>query len=190
MTLGAKRIVDLRSQDEARIRECAALLVEGFKEHWPEAWPTLESAYEEVNESLGPNRTSRVALDNSGSVAGWIGAIPAYHGRVWEVHPLVVRADCRRQGLGRALVHDLEQQAGGQGVITLYVGTDDEDNLTSLGGVDLYPDVLSKLSSIGNLCAHPFEFYQRCGFTLAGVMPDANGFGKPDIFLAKRISRP
>ncbi|MGH9836912.1 MAG: hypothetical protein ACREBD_04320 [Blastocatellia bacterium] len=24
-------------------------------------------------------------------------------------------------------------------------------------------------------------------FVIAGVMPDANGFGKPDIYLAKRV---
>ena len=34
---------------------------------------------------------------------------------------------------------------------------------------------------------HPFEFYQKLGFVIVGVMPDANGLGKPDIFMAKRL---
>jgi hypothetical protein len=31
------------------------------------------------------------------------------------------------------------------------------------------------------------EFYQKLGYVIVGVIPDANGFGKPDIFMAKRL---
>jgi aminoglycoside 6'-N-acetyltransferase I len=37
------------------------------------------------------------------------------------------------------------------------------------------------------LVVHPYEFYKKVGFTIVGVLPDANGFGKPDIFMAKRV---
>lgn len=43
------------------------------------------------------------------------------------------------------------------------------------------------IASIRNLGGHPYEFYQRCGFTIVGVLPDASGPGKPDIFMAKRL---
>jgi aminoglycoside 6'-N-acetyltransferase I len=53
--------------------------------------------------------------------------------------------------------------------------------------VDLYPDVLEHLANIKNLRGHPYEFYQKIGFSIVGVMPDANGPGKPDIYMAKRV---
>jgi len=74
-----------------------------------------------------------------------------------------------------------------RGGSTIYLGTDDENGRTSLGGVDLYPDPLMAAAQIQNLRRHPFEFYRKLGFAIVGVLPDANGFGKPDIFMAKRV---
>ena len=34
---------------------------------------------------------------------------------------------------------------------------------------------------------HPAGFYQRMGFEVVGLIPDANGPGKPDILMAKRV---
>jgi aminoglycoside 6'-N-acetyltransferase I len=56
-----------------------------------------------------------------------------------------------------------------------------------VGGVDLYPGVLQHISQISNLRDHPFEFYQKLGFEVVGIIPDANGPGKPDILMAKRV---
>ena len=55
-------------------------------------------------------------------------------------------------------------------------------------GVDLYDNLPQRLATVRNLRRHPFEFYQRLGFTIVGVVPDANGPGKPDILMAKRIA--
>jgi aminoglycoside 6'-N-acetyltransferase I len=181
------RIVDLSSVNEASIQQAAALLVEGFKDDWPEAWPDMEAALNEVRESLAEGRISRVALDADSQVLGWIGGVPHYDGNVWELHPLVVHSDYRGQGIGRALVVDLERQVRARRGLTLWVGTDDESGMTSLAGVDLYPNVLKHLAKIQNLKGHPYEFYQKLGFAIVGVMPDANGWGKPDIYLAKRV---
>lgn len=182
------RIEDLRPYDEAAIRQVAALLVAGFADHWPDAWPDTESALAEVRESFGEGRISRVALDD-GTVLGWIGGVPTYDGRVWELHPLVVAPERQGQGVGRALVDSLERAARARGGLTVMLGTDDEDGMTTVAGVDLFPNVLEHLASIKNLRRHPFEFYQKLGYVIVGVVPDANGLGKPDILMAKSLVR-
>jgi aminoglycoside 6'-N-acetyltransferase I len=179
-------IIDLVPGDEEAIRQAAALLVKEFRGQ-PPAWPDMDAALEEVREILEPDHVCRAAVDEQGVVLGWIGGEPHYEGHVWELHPLVVRADHQRQGIGRALVEDLEEQVRARGADTLWLGADDQDNGTSLFGVDLYPDPLAHLARIENLGEHPYEFYQKMGFVIVGVMPDANGPGKPDIYLAKRV---
>jgi aminoglycoside 6'-N-acetyltransferase I len=182
-------IRDLRAEDEELIQQVAAMLVVAFKELAPDAWPDMESALEEVRESFGPDRLSRVAVDEAGTALGWVGGIRQYDGQVWELHPLVVRPDCQRQGIGRALVADLETRVREQGGLTLWLGTDDETYMTTLAGVNLYPNVWEHVAQIKNLRGHPYEFYQKLGFVIVGVMPDANGRGKPDIFMAKSVRR-
>ena len=187
------QIITLSSDAHSSIQQTATLLIEGFQDHWPDAWPDLSAAIPEVHESFGSDRISRVAIESDVSdadipqIVGWIGGIRQYDGHVWELHPLVVKRSHQGQGIGRALVHDLENQVRQRGGLTLWVGTDDETGMTSLSGVDLYDDPLDHLARIQNLRGHPYSFYQRLGFAIVGVMPDANGRGKPDIFMAKRV---
>jgi aminoglycoside 6'-N-acetyltransferase I len=183
------RIVNLRPDDEAAIRQVAALLVEGFAANWPEAWPDLESALEEVRESFAVGRISRVALDEDGMVLGWIGGISQYRGHVWELHPLVVRVNQQGKGIGRALVTDLEERVKEHGGLTITLGTDDVNQQTTLAGINLFPNVCEHLAHLRNLSRHPYEFYQKQGYVIVGLMPDANGPGKPDILMAKSVVR-
>ncbi|HLW03872.1 MAG TPA: GNAT family N-acetyltransferase [Ktedonobacterales bacterium] len=171
------------------IQQVAALLVAGFAAHWPDAWPTLDTALEEVRESFGDGRISRVALDEQGAALGWIGGISQYRGRVWELHPLVVDVARQGQGIGRALVTDFEAQVRARGGLTITLGSDDEAGLTTLAGVNLYPNVWEHIAHIQNPGHHPYEFYQKLGFAIVGIVPDANGPGKPDILLAKSVAQ-
>jgi aminoglycoside 6'-N-acetyltransferase I len=177
------RIENLTPNNDTAIQQAATLLVEGFGP----CWPDQEAALEEVREALEPERICRIAVDDGGRVLGWIGAINQYDGHAWELHPLVVASEQRRRGIGRALVEDLETQVRARGGMTIYLGTDDENGMTSLSGVDLYPDLFGHLQRIQNLMGHPYEFYQKLGYTIVGVIPDANGPGKPDILMAKRL---
>ncbi|OGO51200.1 MAG: aminoglycoside 6'-acetyltransferase [Chloroflexi bacterium RBG_16_68_14] len=179
------RIIDLTAENESAVQQAAALLVELL----PEGWPTMEAALQEVRESLAPGRISRIALEGE-AVLGWVGGLERYRGHVWELHPLVVRRERQRQGIGRALVADLEGRVRERGGNTLFVGADDERGETSLAGIDLYPDPLEHVRRIRNVSGHAYEFYQKLGYVIVGVVPDANGFGKPDIYLAKRIAPP
>jgi len=178
-------IVDLDPGKPELLEQAAALLLDRM----PEGWPTLELAREHVREMLDPARIAR-AFVRGRQLLGWVGGLERYTDHVWELHPLVVRADHERRGVGRALVLDLEQRVRELGIHTMFVGSDDETGLTSLAGVDLYPDVVAHLARLRDLGGHPFGFYQRLGYSVIGVVPDANGFGKPDIYLAKRLAPP
>jgi aminoglycoside 6'-N-acetyltransferase I len=184
------RLIDLHRADEAVREQCAALLVAAFGDLAPQAWPDLAAGRAEVAEASRPPAVARVLLDGDGVVAGWIGAVPRYDGHVWEIHPLAVGAAQRGRGHGRQLLAEIERLAAAAGVSTLWLGSDDEVGATSLAGRDLYGDPFEALRSIRNLRRHPFEFYQKCGFTIVGVVPDANGPGKPDILLARRVEPP
>jgi aminoglycoside 6'-N-acetyltransferase I len=180
-------IISLTRENEHLLQQAAQLLVDAFCEHWPDAWPTLEEGLEEVHEMLEPERICRAAVDERGNLLGIIGGIPGYDGLVWELHPLAVQPSLQGQGIGRELVEDLEEQVRLKGGLTITLGTDDEDNMTSLSDVDLYENLWEKIRDIRNLKNHPFEFYQKLGYVITGVVPDANGRGKPDILMAKRV---
>jgi aminoglycoside 6'-N-acetyltransferase I len=181
------RIVDLSALSPSWRVRVAEMLLAGFAEHGSAGWPDLASAEREVEGSLQLGSISRVALDEQDEVLGWIAAQSHYSGHVWELHPLVVAPAHQGQGIGSLLVRDLEEQVRQRGGITIMLGSDDEDNSTSLGGVDLYPEPLKHLQDLRNLKRHPYSFYLRLGYSVVGVIPDANGPGKPDIWLAKRV---
>jgi aminoglycoside 6'-N-acetyltransferase I len=178
--------IDLTVDRPAMVDQVAHLLHDAFRGRAAD-WQDLESARREVVDSLSEGKVSRVAVNESGTIVGWIGATPMYGGHVWEIHPLVVAPSHRRHGVGRTLVRDLEEIVRQKGAVTLWAGSDDENAETSLSGADLYVDVPGAIRNVRNLKAHPYEFFVRVGFTIVGVMPDANGPGKPDILLAKRI---
>ena len=179
------RITDLSVQPAIVRQQAAALLVKGF-DH-PRGWPTIEAATREVERVL--RQGLAIAASEDELLLGWIGGLPEYDGRVWELHPLVVRRDRRLHGIGRALVGTFEVEARSRGALTFTLGTDDDGGHTSLAGVDLYDDVPRHIDELHDLGSrHPFLFYQRLGYVVTGVMPDANGPGRPDIYMSKAAS--
>lgn len=176
-------IEELPADDADAIDQAATLLAAAFP-HWT---PDQQAARAEIEETLGPDRICLLARADT-AILGWIGAIPTYS-HAWELHPLVVRQDVRGQGIGRALVAALEERVRERGALTLYLGTDDDGPVpgTSAGGVALFPNVLAHAASL-TVVRHAAGFYRRLGFEVVGLIPDANGPGKPDVLMAKSLA--
>ena len=177
---------DLDPSALAAREQCAQLLVDEFREIAPDAWPVIDKARETVDECVlsGPVRLARV----DDMIVGWIGGRHTFS-RVWELHPLVVARAAQRRGIGRALVADLERIVAARGAMTLVLGSDDEVGLTSLAGIELYPNPLEHLARLEDRGGHAFTFYLKCGFVVTGVVPDANGFWQPSEKVPARRDR-
>jgi aminoglycoside 6'-N-acetyltransferase I len=172
----------LKANDTIWIEEVAAMLVDAFSH----SWTSIDEGIEEVKECLEEEKVALVAVAD-GHAVGFIGAMPQYEKTGWEMHPLVVSRDCRGKDIGESLVKELEKEVLLRGGVMIYLGTDDEFGSTSLSGCNLFEDTFEKIKNIKNLNKHPYEFYEKQGYKIVGVFPDANGIGKPDIWMAKRL---
>jgi len=181
------KIITLTKDNDRLIQQAAQLLVDAFHEHWADAWPSLEDGLKEIHEMLETERICRATIDDNENLLGIIGGIPQYDGHVWELHPLAIQPAMQGKGIGRTLVEDFEEQVRLRGGLTITLGSDDEDNMTSLSNIDLYENLWEKVRDIRNFKRHPFEFYQKMGYVITGIVPDANGVGKPDIIMSKRV---
>ena len=183
-------IVNMQTLNQEQRTQAAQMLTDEL----PLGWATLADALEEVADRVdnierdGDGESLFLAAVEDDEVLGWVGMLPSYSGRVYELHPLVIRHDQQGRGTGTKLVRALEAAAKERGGLTLQLGADDEKpgGETSLANVDLYDDLPRRLREF-EPGTHQTSFYMKLGFKIVGVMPDANGIGKPDIFLAKRL---
>ena len=142
----------------------------------------------EVQECMSDKMIMLSATEEK-KLIGWISARPQYDGNVWELQPLVINKNYRGRGIGKMLVQALESEVSKMGGLTLCCGSDDEDFQTSLSEPDIYANLWDKIKNVENYKNHPYQFYQKCGFQIIGIIPDANGRRKPDIILGKRIGK-
>jgi len=180
------RIVAFETLTDRQRGQAADILRAAFT-HQPAAFSGPGEPEAEVASFGVAAERSALAAVRDDLVIGWIGLIETYS-HAWEMHPLAVHPAHQRRGVGTALVAALEAQARGKGVLTIYLGSDDDFGGTNLFGQDLFPHVAGKLDSVAETAGHAFGFYRRQGYEVVGVIPDANGAGKPDILMAKRLS--
>ncbi len=180
------RIVDLTDCPDSYREQAAIILFETFKERNIPAWPNLDEARKEVSECIGSNFIC-IGYCIDEKLLGWVGLRPMYD-FTWELHPMVVSTGFQRMRIGYRLNEELEVIARRRGIKGIALGADDENGETSLSGKDLaLCDLGKEIREIQNYRDHPYEFYMKCGYQIVGVIPDANGFGKPDIWMWKRI---
>ena len=179
--------VDLHTVNRGIRAEAARVLLEAFSAKNNRTWETLADAEKELNECLNADFVCSGCV-RDGSVVGWIGARPMYGNTTWELHPLVVHPRFQGKGIGRKLIEHLEETAANRGVGGIVLGTDDETGSTSLSTYDFdCGSVADAIERIEDFDRHPFRFYEKCGYRIVGVVPDANGPGKPDILMWKRV---
>jgi aminoglycoside 6'-N-acetyltransferase I len=180
-------IEDLTADDGAAIEQAAALLVD-YAPNRAAAWPDLEAAYETIEEALDGDGIVRVALNDAGNVIGYAAAAPQYS-HAWELYPFVVAGDEQGKGVGSALLADIEELVSAEGGLTVYLGADDLDGVTSAADADLFPNVVAHAQKLETRSRrHPLGFFRSQGYEVIGLIPDANGQGRPDIWLAKSVS--
>jgi aminoglycoside 6'-N-acetyltransferase I len=173
--------------DPIQIDELARLTYAAFKTHAPDWLPTAADARRRVLQATAADRINRVLLNSASVPVGWIGVTPINHGRIWEIHPLAVAPAEQGKGYGSMLVSEVERLAQSRGVLGLLVGTSDETGATPLYGVDLYQNPCALLNRLTGAEQHAVTFWRKVSFTVVGVVPDAEGRGRPSILLAKRV---
>jgi aminoglycoside 6'-N-acetyltransferase I len=166
-------------------RDAAAQVMADAFAHMPGAF---DGAFaEEVDSFLTDPDRAAVAAVRGERVLGWVGRIAGNYDYAWEMHPLCVDPPAQRSGVGAALVGEIEARARAAGMLTLYLGTDDDFGGTTLAGQELFPGVAQRIATLAEIRGHPFAFYRKQGYEVVGLLPHVNGFGKPDILMAKRL---
>lgn len=157
-------------------------------------WPDMPSAQAEVADCLHTGFIALGLVENSGDrLVAWGGLRPMYGAHTWELHPLVVDPREQGKGYGAELLRHLEGAAAHRGVAGIVLGSDDETASTSLSAVDFehtaVGDAIANIVPRPGRPVHPYRFYQRQGYRIVGVIPDATGPGRPDILMWKPLHR-
>lgn len=180
ININSVTLMEITTENEHYANSVKRLLIEAF----PQSYANISS--EEIREYFTDDRILILALYENVAI-GMVGAIKQYGITGWELHPLIVSKKYQNMHLGTMLLAALESKVKALGGIMIYLGSDDVFNQTTLSNTDLYDHLYEKIQNIKNLDHHPYEFYQKNGYKIVGVFPDANGLGKPDIWLAKRL---
>ena len=168
------------------MEQAAKILLEAF----PTAgmWPDIDEkqALETLNECIADGNIC-LGIKINAKLIGWTGLRPMYE-KTWELQPMAICTEFQGKGYGKILLNEMERIAREKGIIGIFVGSDDETDKTSLSEKEITGEnILEEIKNIKNYKNHPFEFYIKCGYSIVGIIPNANGPKKPDILLWKDL---
>lgn len=176
------------NESEHTIDQAAEVLLKTFSGSG--MWVSLDEneAAETVKECTADYNIC-IGIKIGNQLIGWAGLRPMYK-KTWELHPVAILPEFQNMGYGKVLLGEIEKRAREKSIIGIVAGSDDETGITSLSRKEITEEnILDEIKNIKNLNKHPYEFYKKCGFFITGIIPNANGYGKPDIYLWKDITK-
>ncbi len=182
------KLSDVDFHDEQILAVLASLSYRASKKNSPNWLPTEAAAMNEILNTSASGGLTRMIIE-AGIPRGWISASPKRYGN-WEIHPLLIDPEVAGRGYGRMLVEDIEQLIRSAGGISVHLSTSDATHSTNLSDVNLYPNPVEALRNLkirDSQQGHAYQFWMRVGYSVVGVIPDAEGLGVPSIQLAKRL---
>ncbi len=166
----------------ALAKQCMKLLNETFEAHYPKS-----RAKEEIIRFLKDDNILYVAKEAE-EVIGFLGVSKARrYFSAYQIDLMIIKESRRFQGIGTALLDIVELRLKDKGILTLFLGSDDQGYKTSLTGKDLYKENIFELIKTIDSKTHPYKFYQKLGYSIVGVIPDVYGPGNPDVIMSKRL---
>jgi aminoglycoside 6'-N-acetyltransferase I len=176
------------NESKETITQAAGILYDTFYNIGKLWLKNIKEATDEVYECI-KDKNICIGIKVEKKLIGWVGLRPMYE-KTWELHPMVIKKEFQKKGYGNILINELEKTAATNGIIGIVAGSDDETNSTSLSDKTITGEnIFEEIKNIKNYKNHPYEFYEKCGYKIIGIIPNANGPQKPDIWLWKDIRK-
>ena len=175
-------------ESEEIIMQAAEILYTEFAGDDDKWFNNTKESFDEVKECIEQSDIC-IGIKTGNELIGWASIRPMYE-KTWELHSLVIKKKYHGKKYGKILLNEIEKKALLNGIIGLVAGADDVTNSTSLSDKEINGEnIFEEIKNIKNYKNHPFEFYIKCGYNIIGIVPNANGQNKPDIWLWKDIRK-
>lgn len=186
------RILERRPHDAPLLQALVPSTLHAARRHSATWLATSCRARFELARAADGEGIACAAVDGDGEPPGRIPAAGC-DACAWEIHPLLVDPARHGRGIGRRVLNRVEERARRSGACTVTLSTSDSIGAATLHGLDLFPDPLAALPTLDTVAGHEdhaLGFWRRMGYTVTGVLPDAEGFANHGVLLSGRLRGP